>query len=95
LSPLDLILDRLLLDVWFGQPTFTTALLRRYNVPSGQITEGIFLRHHLNPAQIKQIDEFNHADGQRGSVHIYLTAYFQSRAGELEVQKSIDRRRVT
>ncbi len=95
LSSLDLILDRLLLDVWFGQPTFTTALLRRYDVPAGQITEGIFLRHHLNSAQCKQIEEFSHANGQRGSLHIYLTAYFQSRAGDLEVHKSIDRTKVT
>ena len=95
LSPLDLILDRLLAEVWFGQPTFTTAVLRRCDVPAGQITRGIHLRYQLSSAQRSQIKQFLQSEGQRGAIHIYITAYFQSRAGLLEIYKSIDRRKAS
>ncbi len=39
LSPLDLVLDRMLVEVWFGQPTFNTTLLRRHLV-RGRSHEG-------------------------------------------------------
>jgi hypothetical protein len=95
LSPLNLVLDRLLADVWFGQPTFTSAVLRRYEIPAGQITRGVQLRYQLASAQRKQIDEFAQSQGQRGAIHIYLTGYFQSRAGSIEIQKAIDRQKLS
>jgi hypothetical protein len=49
----------------------------------------------LASAQRKQIDEFAQSQGQRGAIHIYLTGYFQSRAGSIEIQKAIDRQKLS
>ncbi len=94
LSPVDLVLDRALVDVWFGQPTFTTFLLHRYDVPAGEITEGIHVRHVLADNQKAHIEGFNDAQGTRGQLHIYITAYFESKLGRFFVQASIDRDRL-
>ena len=91
-SPFDLVLDRMLVEVWFGQPTFTSALYRRYLVPSGEITKNIYFRHELNSAQQNQISNYVNSDQGRGSIHIYLTAYFESSVGRVEVKHNIERR---
>lgn len=94
LSRLDLVLDRLLVDVWFGQPTFTAPLLRRYPIPAGQITRDVFLRQMLSGAQRTQIEDFIDNEGLRGQIHLYLTAYLESNVGRIEVQTNIERRKV-
>jgi hypothetical protein len=93
LSQFDLVLDRLLVEVWFGQPTFTSAVLKRYLVPGGEITRNIFFRHALSAEQRGQIVEFEKADQSRGSIHIYLTAYLESSLGRIEVARNIERRK--
>jgi hypothetical protein len=91
LSSLDLVLDRLLVDVWFSQPTFTGALLRRQFVPAGEITKGIHFRQFLADNQKRHIEEFNsRPQGTAGSINIYLTAYFESNVGRLIVDRSIE-----
>jgi len=91
LSPLDLVLDRMLVELWFGQPTFSSAILRRYVVPSGEITKNIYLRSVLNSEQRSQIQSFERPDHSRGAIHIYLTAYFESAVGRVEVTQNIER----
>jgi len=61
LSPLDLVLDRMLVEVWFGQPTFNTTLLRRHLVPAGEVTKGVHLRQMLADNQKKQVEAFTGA----------------------------------
>lgn len=92
LSPIDLVLDRALVDVWWGQPTFTVALLHRYSVPAGEITQGIHVRHMLAENQKAYIEAFNAAPG--GRFHVFITAYFESKLGRLSVQQSIERDRL-
>lgn len=94
LSSVDLILDRMLVDVWFGQPTFSTALLHRYSVPAGEITEGLHVRQALAENQKAYITAFEAAQGNAGSMHIYVTAYFESALGRFFVQQSIERQRL-
>jgi hypothetical protein len=96
LSPIDLVLDRALVDVWFGQPTFTAALLHRYSVPAGQITQGIHVRYMLADNQKSYIQAFDTAEprGSRGRFYIYITAYFESKLGRFMVQKAIERDRL-
>src|SRR5204863_2946277 len=94
LGPIDLVLDRLLVEVWFGQPTFTTAVLHRYVIPAGDITDGITVRETLSESQKAQIAAFQAADGRSGSVHIYTYAYFESKLGRLVVRQSIERQRI-
>lgn len=92
LSILDLVLDRMLIDMWFGQPTFDHAILRRQLLPAGKITKGVYLRHELTTAQKKQIEAFIENPQQHGSIYLYLTAYFESKVGRLEVEQTIERR---
>jgi len=94
LSGVDLILDRMLIEVWFGQPTFTAAILRRYSIPAGQIVRNVSHRHELTEGQQKQIRAYNAGDTSRGSLHFYLTAYFESRIGRVQMQFSIERRKL-
>ena len=92
LSQFDLVLDRMVVEVWFGQPTFTAAVLRRYLIPAGEITRNIYLRQTLTSQQREQIEQFKRPDQNRGSLHIVLGAYFESSLGGIEVSKSIERR---
>jgi hypothetical protein len=94
LSQFDLILDRMVVEVWFGQPTFTAAVLRRYLIPAGEITRNIYLRQTLTSEQREQIEQFKLPDQSRGSLHIMLDAYFESSLGGIEVSKNIERRTV-
>jgi len=95
LSPIDLVLDRALVDVWFGQPTFTVALLHRYSVPAGEITTGIHVRHMLSENQKAYIQAFEAATrGSAGQFHVYITAYFESKLGRFFLQTAIDRDRL-
>jgi len=94
LSPLDLTLDRLLVEIWFGQPTLVATLLRRYTLPAGQITKNVFLRHMLSNAQRSQIQDFMNSGGTRGQIHIYLTAYLESRVGRIEIERNIERQKL-
>lgn len=94
LSPIDLVLDRALVDVWFGQPTFTVALLHRYSVPAGEITQGIQVRHMLAENQKAHIETFSAAPGTTGQFHLFITAYFESKLGRFLVQHSIVRDRL-
>ena len=94
LGPIDLVMDRLLVEVWFGQPTFTTALLHRYVIPAGEITDGLTVRETLSENQKAQIAAFQAADGRAGSIHVYLYAYFESKLGRLVVKQSIERQRI-
>jgi hypothetical protein len=95
LSPIDLVLDRALVDVWFGQPTFTVALLHRYSVPAGEITTGIHVRQMLSENQKAYIQAFEAATrGSVGQFHVYITAYFESKLGRFFVQTAINRDRL-
>ncbi len=93
LSQFDLVLDRMLVEVWFGQPTFTAAILRRYLVPGGEITRNVYLRQALNSNQRDQINGFSDPDHNRGFIHILLTAYLESSLGRIEVARNIERRK--
>lgn len=86
LNGIDLVLDRMLVDMWFGQPNFTGALLRRYAIPAGQITKNIYFRHELTSAQEAQIKRCR---DEGVSYTLYLTGYFLSSAGMVEVKRRI------
>jgi hypothetical protein len=94
LSAIDLVLDRLLVDVWFGQPTFGAALLHRYIIPAGEITQGVHIRQMLSDNQKAQVAAFEAANGSAGGLSIYVTAYFESKLGRIFVQQTIERRKL-
>jgi hypothetical protein len=89
LSAIDLVLDRMLLEVWFGQPTFETAILDRYVIPAGDISDGIHIRQMLTESQKAYIAAFD-ARGTSSSMSIYIDAYFESKLGRFSVRKTIE-----
>ena len=94
LSYLNLVLDRLLIDFWFGQPTFQGAVLKRYGLPARNTVKHIFYRHNLTSAQQKVIEQYSVNPSGRGQIQIYLTAYLESKADTIEVQKTIGRSKI-
>jgi hypothetical protein len=87
LSNLKLVLDRLLVDVWFCQPTFNGSILRRREVPARGIVTDILYQQSLTIAQKEQIES---CLSQQDQVYVYLTAYFESKVGRIEVESRIE-----
>ena len=88
LSNLKLVLDRLLIEVWFGQPTFDGSILRRRDVPPRGIVTDVLYKQSITIAQKEQIES---CLSEKGRIHIYLTAYFESKVGRIEVENRIER----
>ena len=94
LSHVDLVLDRLLIDFWFGQPTFQGAVLKHYAVPSRKSVNTIRYSQVLTVAQQKQSKQYIDNSITHGQILIYLTAYLESKVGVIEVQKNIERSKI-
>ena len=93
-SYLTLVLERMLIDVWFGQPTFQGAVLRRCIVPARNTMKDVSYKQSLTTAQQKQIEQFSNTSVVHGQIQIYLTAYFESKAGIIEIQGNIERSKI-
>jgi len=94
LSSLDVVLDRLLIDLWIGQPTLQGAILARYNISRRSSREDIYFAQQLTIPQQEQIRK--HISGQLLSVPvtIHAQAYFDSKVGVVYVDKRIEHRDV-
>jgi hypothetical protein len=90
-SPFNLILDRLLIDFWVGQPTLKGAILRRYVIPKGESVDNVYFSCPLTSQQQNQIR--GRCNGQLLSVPVSLTitAYLESKVGMICLDKRIDR----
>lgn len=91
-SPFDLTLDRLLIDLWVGQPTLKGSVLRRYVIPKGESINNIYFSCPLTSQQQNQIKK--QCSGQLLSVPVSLTitAYLESKIGMICVDNlRIDR----
>jgi len=93
LSPVSVVLDRLLIDLWVNQPTLKGSFLRRVEIPRRSSTEVIHFWHDLTKAQEERI--VRHAD-QNGvltvPVSIEVEAYFESRVGMVYVERRLEHR---
>lgn len=94
MSPVNLILDRLLIELWVGQPTFRRAILQRYDVPKRTSREDVYFSEQLTIPQQEQIRK--HVNGQLISepITIRLKAYFESKVGFVSVEKILEHRDV-
>jgi hypothetical protein len=90
LSPVDLVLDRLLIDLWFRQPTLRGAILERYGVRRNSSRDDVYFTDQLTVSQQEQIRR--HVDGKLLSVPvtIHIKAYFDSRIGSVCVEKRLE-----
>lgn len=89
-SPFDLVLDRLLIDFWIGQPTFRGAILRRYNLQHGDSIKNVHFGILLSLPQQEQIKEKRKGQLISESVSITVTGYFESKLGLVCVEKRFD-----
>jgi hypothetical protein len=94
LTNLKLTLDRLLIDLWFGQPTIRGCVLKRYLLSPASVSEIVSYRTHLTQAQCHQIADYLEDPDSHGAMHLYVTGYFESKAGIIEVERDIERRSV-
>ena len=80
-SPFNLTLDRLLIDLWVGQPILKGAILRRYVIPKGESINDIYFSCSLTSQQQNQIKQ--HCKNQLLSIPVSLTitAYLESKVG--------------
>ena len=91
LSNFNITLDRLLIDLWFGQSTVKGTLLRRFELPARSISKVITFGTDLTQAQCRQITQFLNSQGARGRIHLYVTGYFESKIGVIEVETNFER----
>jgi hypothetical protein len=94
LSSVNLVLDRLLINLWVGQPTLNEAILVRYDVPRKDSREDIYFTYQLSVPQQEQIRK--KVKGERLSVPItiHVKAYFDSKVGFVCVKKRLEHRDV-
>jgi hypothetical protein len=87
LSQISVTLDRLMFEVWFGQPTFRGAILSRREIPRRKTVDDLWVWTPLGPYQVGQIKKYaGNVPGQPVSVAVNMVAYFESRVGWLRVE---------
>jgi hypothetical protein len=91
LSNLFLTLDRVLLDIWFGQPTLEGSILRRKLIKPRSIEKEIAFHSVLTQSQKERIDSWITQKDFRGSISISMQAYFESKIGYIEHEERIER----
>ena len=93
LSHLALTLDRLLFDLWFGQPTINGQILDLIRVPARTTSREIRYWSPLTPTQVNRIDDYLSNLGARGHISLSITAYFLSKVGTIKVEDRMERER--
>ena len=84
-SPIDVTLERLLAEVWVGQPVlFEAVTLRRQLIPKQSSVDTVSISAELTPQMLKAI-EFQAKDGVLTQpVTLYAHTYFESKTGLLD-----------
>lgn len=85
-SATSITIDRILLDVWFGQPTVQGAILTRIEIKPKETVKNVCFKEILSNTQIEYI--ISQAKGGRLTTDIQLNnfiAYCESKVGPFEV----------
>jgi hypothetical protein len=90
MGPVDLELDRLLVNLWVGQPTLQTAVLHMHTIPRRKEKE-IYLNAHLSAPQQEQIRR-EVKGGLLPHLTLYVDAYLESKVGMVHIRKHFERR---
>src|SRR5713226_5921729 len=91
LSPVNLTLDRLLIELWVGQPTLRGAILDRLEIPTRSTREYINFWQALTMSQREQIRRQSDEKGiLTVPVMVDVRAYFESRVGLVFVAKRLE-----
>ena len=92
LSPLQLRLDRMLVDLWFGQPVLNGALLERMVVPPRSTENLMYFRGQLSSAQVRQVEPYTQTNPPSAPISLTVRAYFDTRVGPVEYERRFERR---
>lgn len=93
-SHFDVVLNSMTFDLWFGQPTLVGYYLKRVMIKARSTKKEIYFWTDLTTGQAAQIDDFIRNPSSRGTISFDVTAYFESRAGPLEVKQRIERHEI-
>lgn len=94
LSNFDLQLDRLLIDLWFGQPTLIGAILRPTVIPAKSADKILRWQSFLSTQQIQQIEPYLSESPPGGNIELSIIAYFESKIGDIELSERYSRRKI-
>jgi hypothetical protein len=87
MSPLNLVLDRLLIEFWVSQPTLYGKMLARYEIPKSSHRDDVYFRDSLSETQLRQIKLHINQDHVIPEIWISVDAYFESNVGMIFVRK--------
>lgn len=90
MSLFNLVLDRLLIDVWIGQPALHGAILERYDVPKRSIKSGVHFIEQLSSPQQEQIKKHVSNNILSVPVKFHVKAYFESKIGLIYAEKRFE-----
>jgi len=94
LSLFNLVLDRLLIDLWVGQPIFQGAILERFDIPKRKSRDDIYFRYELTLPQQEQIRKRIKDKVISVPITLNVKAYFESKIGFIPVDKRFEQRDV-
>ena len=91
-------IDRILFEIWLGQPFLQSAQLRRFTLKPKETNDYLYSRFYLNEVQRAAIgsESDEKAQQRNGFYRIELTAYCDCKAGQFEIRKNfqVDRETV-
>ena len=87
-------LDRMLIDLWFGQPVLNGAILQRHCILPRTTNNDLFFASDLTSQQVQQIEPYTKDSPSAGPITVSIHAYFESKLGLIEVKKQIRRTKV-
>jgi hypothetical protein len=90
-SDVDVELDRLVVDVWYGQPVAFGPYLLRQPLPAGELLDTVMFQCYLTGEQAKQIRLRAADPTSAGPLTVHVDAYFNSQLGSLRIHESIER----
>lgn len=90
-SDIDVELDRLVVDVWYGQPIAYGSYLHRQTISAGELVETVMFQAYLTGEQAAQIRQRALDPGIAGPLTVHVDSYFNSDLGSLHVRHSLER----
>lgn len=93
-SSLEVELDRMFVDVWFGQPVVEGWVLRRTRIAPNEWDELVMFHQYMTRDQADAIRQ-RHANAHPSSsfLRLQLAAFFNTPFGSVEVQRSLERQK--
>jgi hypothetical protein len=82
----DAMLDKIVLQLWAGQPVLSGTMDHRYPIPRHSTVGTIYFSGELTPGAVERIRQEMAKQGPRGRYTVHGTAYFSSDSGHFEVQ---------